>query len=117
MPKGINKVELQGHLGADADMHYATNGNPVCKLRLATTDRRKNANGEWENGETHWHSITCFGKAAEFASDLVKGECVNVEGKITYRKYNEKWYTDIIAFHIGKVESEGKKAAAFRLEG
>ena len=106
MPKNINRVELQGHLGADAESRNTANGGTVCRFRIATTDRRKNNAGEWEDGDTHWHSITCFGKVAEFASELSKGECAHVEGKLTYRQYNDKWYTDIIAFHVSRVEKE-----------
>ena len=111
MPKNINSVELQGHLGKDPELKYTEGGSALCKFSMATTDRRKNKQTEeWEDGDTHWHNITVWGSKAEWcAKELSKGDCANVKGKISYRKYNDKYYTDIIGFEVSKVEKDQPK--------
>lgn len=37
----VNKVILVGNLGADPETRFMPNGDPVCNLRLATTDSYK----------------------------------------------------------------------------
>lgn len=60
MARGINKVILIGHLGADPDMRYLPNGDAVANIRLATSEswRDKKTNESKENIE--WHSIIFF---------------------------------------------------------
>jgi single-strand DNA-binding protein len=62
-----NRVQLIGHLGADPEMKTLESGIKVARLRLATNESYKLANGEWKE-ETMWHSITAWEKLAERAT-------------------------------------------------
>ena len=42
----VNKVILIGNVGADPEVRYLEGGVAVANLRLATTERYKNKNGE-----------------------------------------------------------------------
>ena len=101
----VNKVTLIGNLGADPELRTTQSGTSVAKLRLATTTRRKDRDGNW-NDHTDWHRVTCFGKTAEnIAKFQKKGNRIFVEGRIEYSQYkdrdgNERWSTDIIALDI-----------------
>jgi len=108
MPKTINSVELQGHLGKDPQFSFTPGRSSWCRFSLATTDRRKNKQtGEWEDGDTHWHNISAFNATAEWCRDqLSQGVCANVKGKITYSKKDEKQYTNILAFEVSVVKNE-----------
>jgi single-stranded DNA-binding protein len=76
-------------------------------MSLATTDSRKNKQtGKWENGDTHWHSISLFGDAVRTARELKKGDCVNVKGKVTYSKKDDKYYTNIVCFKCERITSD-----------
>ena len=89
----VNKVILIGNLGKDpeAKENRAT-------FSVATTEKY---NGETK---TEWHNITVFKGLADFTSKyLSKGDKVYIEGKITYRKVEEKHYTNIVAFSIKKL--------------
>ena len=56
----VNKVILVGNLGADPEMRYLPSGDPVCNLRLATTDSWKDkASGEKKEA-TEWHRVVLF---------------------------------------------------------
>ncbi len=101
MARGVNKVILIGHLGKDPELRYSPNGVAVCKFSMATTEKRKGADGGWED-TTEWHRIVLFGKTAEAAGEyLHKGSQVYIEGKIHYDSYTDKdgvkrYTTDII---------------------
>ena len=103
----MNKVELIGNLGKDAEVRFSTLGKPWTTFNLATTDEYK---GE---KKTQWHTITCFNKTAEKAGELKKGNRVRVEGKIEYttdeKDGKTRYFTKIIAF---KAEPVGETPQA-----
>jgi single-strand DNA-binding protein len=87
----INKVILIGNLGADPELRYAANGNPICNLRLATTESWKDkATGEKKEA-TEWHRIVMYRKLAEIAGQyLKKGASVYIEGRLKTRKWQDR---------------------------
>ncbi|MFN3821695.1 MAG: single-stranded DNA-binding protein, partial [bacterium] len=73
MARGINKVILVGNLGRDPELVYLPSGLAVARFPLATTERRRKGDNEWEE-TTSWHRIVLFGRQAEIASQyLSKG--------------------------------------------
>lgn len=87
----VNKVILVGNLGADPEMRYLPSGDPVCNLRLATTDSWKDkASGEKKEA-TEWHRVVLFRRLGEVAGQyLKKGSQVYIEGRIRTRKWQDK---------------------------
>lgn len=101
MSRGLNKVELIGNLGADPDIKYTPNGTMVAHMNLATPDRRKDKDGEWQE-RTEWHRVVMFGRQAEIAKDyLHKGSKVYFAGRLTTRNWDDDkgkhYLTEIIA--------------------
>lgn len=98
----VNKVILVGNLGADPEMRTTTSGLAVCNLRIATSERTKDRDGNWGD-HTEWHRVTCFGKTAENAGRfLSKGRQVYIEGRLRTRKWQDqegkdRWSTEVIA--------------------
>ena len=85
-----NKITLIGHTGKEVEMISFENGNVKATVSLATTDHYTNAKGE-KVEETQWHSLVAFGKTAEiFQKYVSKGKEIAVEGKLTYRSYDDK---------------------------
>lgn len=85
----LNKVMLIGNLGADPEIRYTPAGDPIATLRLATTRKWKDKNGERKE-ETEWHRITLFGSLAKFAGDYTKkGSKMYIEGRIKTDKYQK----------------------------
>lgn len=100
-------ITLKGRLGADPDVTIATSGTAVTKMRIVTSARRQ-VNGEWEDTDTSWWSVTAFGKQAEAAADqLHKGDLVLVMGKIKQREWEKEGVkrttADIVADEVAKV--------------
>ncbi|PIX96334.1 MAG: single-stranded DNA-binding protein [Hydrogenophilales bacterium CG_4_10_14_3_um_filter_63_21] len=86
----VNKVILIGNLGADPEMRYLPSGEAVANLRIATTDKYKDRNGDMQEA-TEWHRVSFFGKTAEICGQyLKKGGQVYVEGSIRTRKWQDK---------------------------
>ncbi len=103
----MNEVILLGRLGADPELKTTSGGGAVCKMRVAT-NRSKKVGDTWEE-LTDWHSVVAFGKTAENAAKyLKKGKQVLVEGKVTYHKHEDKYYTDILADVITFIGDGGK---------
>ncbi len=84
-----NKVTLIGRTGKEVETVNFENGM-LAKVSLATSDHYTNAKGE-KVEETQWHNLVAFGKTAEIMQKYVeKGHEIAVEGKITYRNYDDK---------------------------
>jgi single-strand DNA-binding protein len=101
----VNKVILVGNLGRDAELKFSPSGFPISGFSLATTDRRKDKDGQWQD-KTEWHRIKLLGKQAESLNDyLKKGKQIYVEGRIETRSWDDKdgqkkYMTEIIADRI-----------------
>ena len=88
---GINKVILVGNLGAKPEVKYATNGNAIANLSVATSDSWTDKNTGQKQERTEWHRVSLFGKLAEIAGQyLDKGSKVYVEGKLQTRKWQDQ---------------------------
>jgi len=101
----INKVILIGNLGQDPDMRSTQSGSTVANLRIATTERRKDRDGNW-NDHTEWHSVVSFGRTAENVGKYCrKGKQIYVEGRLQTRKWQDRdgrdrYSTEVVADNI-----------------
>ena len=103
MARGINKVILIGHLGADPETRAMPSGSAVANLRIATTESwRDKQSGETKEA-TEWHNVALFGRTAEVAAQyLRKGSQVYIEGRLRTRKWqdkqgNDRYTTEVVA--------------------
>src|ERR1700730_3821651 len=71
--RALNRVTLVGRLASDPELHYTPSGSAVAQLRLATN----------EGEEPEFHSLSAWGKLAEFAGrNLKKGRLLYLEGRL-----------------------------------
>lgn len=100
--KTINKVEIQGFLGADAEEKTFESGRTLISMRIATDESYKNKKDEWITNTT-WHNVTYWkNKKDENFNFLKKGELISVVGKLNTRKYIDKngqdrYVTEVVA--------------------
>ncbi len=86
----FNKITIIGYLGRDPELRYTPQGTAVCKMSVATTERRKNSIGESEE-HTTWFRVTVWGRQAELANEyLGKGRQVYVEGRLRLEEYADR---------------------------
>ncbi len=101
--KSLNRVTLIGNLGKDPEVKYTPSGTPVAKLTLATNERYKDKNGEWQD-RTEWHNVVLWQRLAEIAGEyLKKGGKVYIEGRLQTRSWDDKqtnqkkYMTEVVA--------------------
>lgn len=108
----VNRATLVGRLGADPETRTTNGGSMIANLRLATTDRRKDRDGNWTD-HTEWHSVVCFGRTAENVAKFCrKGKQLYIEGRIQTRKWEDKtgatrYSTEIVAERVHFLGSKG----------
>lgn len=106
-----NKVQLIGHLGADPEIKTFDSGKKKVRLSLATSENYKSAKGE-KVEQTQWHNLIAWDKTADIAEKyLQKGSELAIEGKLTYRSYDDKngekkYITEIV---VNELVMFGKK--------
>ncbi|MGA8708896.1 MAG: single-stranded DNA-binding protein, partial [Steroidobacteraceae bacterium] len=72
MARGINKVILIGHLGADPETRAMPSGMTVANLRLATTESWKDKQSGEQQERTEWHNVALFGRLGEIAAEYLR---------------------------------------------
>jgi len=105
----LNKVMLIGNVGRDPEVRYLENNpqNPgnnvkVATVRLATTERYRDRNGE-QRENTEWHTVVLWRNNADVAEKYVhKGSQIYIEGKLRTRQWtdqtgNKRYTTEVVA--------------------
>ncbi|HWR15493.1 MAG TPA: single-stranded DNA-binding protein [Terriglobales bacterium] len=82
-----NTIQLKGFVGKDAETKSVSNGNSLTVFSLATKSSFKDKQSDEWVSHTEWHRIVCFGKPAEFAKELKKGDYAEVEGELRSSEY------------------------------
>lgn len=98
----VNKVMLVGNLGRDPEVRQFQNGDKVCNMNVATSERWKDrASGE-QRERTEWHRVAIFGALAGVCERyLRKGSKVYLEGQLETRKWqdqsgNDRFSTEVV---------------------
>jgi single-strand DNA-binding protein len=90
MAKSVNKVILIGNLGKDPEVKYTQTGMAVARFSVATADRVKDKEGNWQE-RTEWHNLVAFQRTAEIAGEyLKKGSKVYIEGRLHSDSWDDK---------------------------
>jgi single-strand DNA-binding protein len=117
MARGVNKVILIGHLGADPESRAMPSGSSVANLRIATTESWRDKQSGEQQERTEWHRVALFGRLAEIASEyLRKGSQVYIEGSLRTRKWqdkqgNERYSTEIVGNEMQMLGGRGGAGA------
>lgn len=83
---------LAGNLTRDPELRYTSAGRAVCSLRVAVSERRKNARtGEWEDGPAAFFDVTAWAPLAEHAAEcLSSGQRIVAEGRWESQSWEDK---------------------------
>ena len=125
--KSVNKVILLGNLGKDPEVKYTPSGTAVAKITVATNERFKDKEGQWQD-RTEWHNVVLWQRLAEIAGEyLKKGGKVYIEGKLQTRSWEDKqsgqkkYMTEIVANDLvllgGRGEASGDSGGYSRSAG
>ena len=103
MSGSVNKVILVGNLGRDPEVRAMQNGDKVCNLSIATSERWKDRNSGEMQERTEWHRVVMFDQRLVDVAEkyLKKGSKVYIEGQLQTRKWTdqqgvEKYSTEVV---------------------
>lgn len=88
----------------------------MCRVRLATSDSYKDAEGNWTE-RTDWHNLVVWGKLGEVCNQyLKKGDQAYFEGNLQSRSFedsngNTRWITEVKAREIVLLGGNGQSLA------
>lgn len=113
MAFSLNRIELIGHLGADAETRFTNSNASVTSFSLATVHSFKR-NEQWEN-ETTWHNIIAWSLSDFMKEALKKGKKFYVEGRLSKREYADKdgikrYAVEVVAEKIIPLENNGNSS-------
>jgi single-strand DNA-binding protein len=84
----INRVILTGNLTTDPELRETATGLTVCKLRVASTARRKTSDGEGYEDRPNYFNVTVWGGQGENAAQhLSKGRSVAIDGRLEWHEW------------------------------
>ena len=101
----LNSCILTGNLGADPEIFYSSEGDPVATFNLAFRSSKK---------KSGWIKVTCFGRLAEFASRyLHKGARIAIVGTLDQNQWksdkgNKRSSIQLIANSIEFIKTDGR---------
>jgi single-strand DNA-binding protein len=113
----VNRVTLLGNLGTDPEVRRTSKQTAVCRFRLATSARRKDAGGNWSE-YAEWHNVVTFGKTAESCGTFLrKGRQVFVEGSLRTRSWQDsdgqtRHATGVVANNVQFIGGKGAADAS-----
>jgi single-strand DNA-binding protein len=103
-------------LGVEPETRHFPDGQPVCSVSIATTDRyKKRYTGEVAEN-TEWHRVVFYRGLAEVAAQyLHKGASIYVEGKLRTRKWADRdgvdrYTTEILASNMQILDKKRSEA-------
>lgn len=112
--KSVNKVILIGTLGRDPEIRSTANGMNVAKFSIATNERYKDRDGQWQE-RTEWHNIVCWQRLAEIVRDYThKGDRIYIEGRLQTSSWDDKqtgekkYRTEIVANDLVLIGGKGE---------
>lgn len=93
-------ITLTGNLVDAPTLRFTANQTPVCKLRIASTERQLK-DGQWVDGDTTFIDVVAWRSLAENVnSSLAKGQRVTVVGKLRSRSYEKADGVKVSVFEI-----------------
>lgn len=83
-----DRITVVGSLGSDPEERSTSRGS-VVQFRLASTDRRRDAQGNWADGPTSWYRVNAWGELGRNAlASLRKGQRVIVAGDLSVSEWD-----------------------------
>jgi single-strand DNA-binding protein len=83
-----NEITLKGYLGKDAENFATKQQKTFTVLSLANKSGYKDKQTQQWVNHTEWHRIVAFGKPADYAKPMKKGDYVQVEGELRSSEFD-----------------------------
>jgi single-strand DNA-binding protein len=81
-------LTIKGHAGANPEGGVSAAGTTWARLRVAVTERYLDDAGKWQDKNTSWITVSCFGELARnVLAGVKKGDPVVANGRFTIEEY------------------------------
>lgn len=102
-----NTVTIIGNATREPEVRHTNSGLTIASFGVAINQRKRNADGQWEDGETSYFDVTCFRELAEnVAESVTKGTRVIVAGTLKQSSWetpegDKRSKVEVIADEVG----------------
>jgi single-strand DNA-binding protein len=87
----MTTLTITGNLTADPELRFIPNGKALATFTVVSSKSTKLPDGTWENSDTTFWEVKCWGKTAEnVAESLTKGMSVIVLGSAVQENWEDK---------------------------
>ncbi len=86
----VNAILISGNLANEPELKYTPSGKPICRFRLASNIRFKDATNSWKEETTFIPVIVAGPHAERISETLNKGYAVVVEGSLRERRWEDQ---------------------------
>jgi len=109
----LNRIILMGNLTRDPELRYIPSGAAVTSFGMAMNRNYTTQSGE-KKDEVCFVNVVVWGKQAESCSQyLNKGSLVLIEGRLTYRSWEQEGKTrSTLEVRADRVQFLGKRQAS-----
>lgn len=97
----LPRITVSGNLTADPEVRFTKSGTAVASLRVASSDRKRDAQGNWSDGEPCYLSVSVWKRMGEnVAETLRKGDAVVISGRLRQSSYTKQDGTQVTAYEV-----------------
>lgn len=83
-------ITLEGRAVNDPELRFTAQGKAVANFRVAASESKKDAAGNWEDGDKLFVNVAVWDQAGEAVAEHVgKGDKVVVTGRLYEREYEK----------------------------
>jgi len=85
----MNRVVIADYVSKTAQVRRLPSGTAVANVRVGESVRYADGSGETREHK-NWHNLSFYGKLADIAQALKKGDNVYVDGRIEQRQFTPR---------------------------
>ena len=97
----LPSITISGNLTRDPEVKVLPTGTAVTSLRVAASDRKRDENGVWKDGDPCYLDVTVWRQTGEnVAESLRKGDGVLITGRLRQRTYTNREGAEVTVFDV-----------------
>lgn len=94
-------ISISGNLTRDPEVKFLPSGTAVTNLRVAASDRKRDENGNWTDGEPCYLDVTVWRQTGEnVVESLHQGDGVLITGRLRMRSYTNKAGAEVTVYEV-----------------
>lgn len=94
-------ITISGNLTRDPEVKFLPTGTAVTNLRVAASDRKRDENGNWTDGDPCYLDVTVWRQTGEnVAESLKQGDGVLLSGRLRMRSYTNKSGAEVTVYEV-----------------